>query len=133
MNWVKEMCGKLGIKENEEWEGKGENAKSFCIYKLSDDGYLYYKRTDIKMEWDIDPFDTASLLTGKLKPVWKPKEGEMYYTPRFTHDPNHRYCADVWRNGKWDNWAYDNKLIFKTKQEAINCVNEMIILAKHGI
>ena len=127
MNLLEKICKELGVEIGETWE-----SNDGYEYKINEYGEIW-EWDKLHDEWIQSTFTLRDVVIGELRPVWKPKDGEMYYTPRFTHDQNHRYCADVWRNGKWDNWAYDNKLIFKTKEEAINCAHEMIILAKQGI
>ena len=130
MRLLEKICKELGVEVGEEW--------------LGSNGYYYTitKESDIKVR---DPEDKEAsgeslvywddILTDKVKPVWKPKKGETYYSPYI----NALYHSEVYVPETWgedrqhDQVMWDRCMVFKTKQEAINCANEMIMLAKQGI
>lgn len=50
---------------------------------------------------------------------WKPDEGHVYFMPSFIQPMN----GDNWHNTGFDNWRYDNSLVFETAKEAIEASN----------
>ena len=119
MSLLEKLCKELGVEVGEEWKNDVGDT-----YKITDKG-LYYKWTPTG--WDeCDRHDYNRLLTGKLKPVWKPKVGDRYYYPFFIADESERYVFTCWGDTDGDKWYRDNDLMFKTKEEAIECANKML-------
>ena len=67
----------------------------------------------------------------KLKPKyenWKPEHGDTYYTPNFSFDEKYigKYCC----NSETDTLLYEQGLVFKTKEEAIEAAEKMLATLK---
>ena len=120
MKLIDKVCEELGVNIGEVWRG--------------DDGFLYSIRADGLVEtFDADggylyanTRHWEDILTGLLKPRWKPKEGELYYVPKIHPDEVFRYDPFTWENTRFDEWHYENNTAFKDKLEAIECANKMM-------
>ena len=121
------ICDKLGIVIGEEW--LGDNGKTYMINNF---GALWEVENpnlsgkDIQSNWML-------LLTGKLKPLWKPKEDDVYYMPSiYWSDIDDRYWMTRWTGDPTDMHRLKNNLIFQTKEEAIEATNEILELWREG-
>lgn len=129
MTLLEKMCEELGVKIGEEWKGNDGGH-----YKINPSGRLW------KVEY-IDNLEENAyerlenierVLTGELKPTWKPKTGEPCYIPNPTWEQ--MYERKYWGGGnEYYKLMWERGLVYKTKEEAIRCAEEMIALAKHGI
>ena len=114
------MGNKLGVEAGEEWRGNdGEK------YKITETGEFI--RIDETNWFNVDDW-IPRLLTGKLKPIWEPKEDEFYYIPNI-------YEEKKFTRYKWINDIEDNKyarfnIVFKTKEEAITCTEKILEVIK---
>ena len=132
MSLLEMICKELGVEVGEKW--------------LGDDGYEHQiskkgtLRTYIQQGASVERCEISNelwldIVAGELKPVWEPQKGETYYTP-YINALNHSevYIPETWGKDRWyDQVMWARCMVFKTKQEAINCANEMIMLAKQGI
>ena len=119
------ICDKLCIVIGEEW--LGDNGKTYMINNF---GALWEVENpnlsgkDIQSNWML-------LLTGKLKPLWKPNKGAMYYVPEIqSSDVDDRYVMASWNGGYTDIHRLTNNMVFSTKEGAIEAANEMLKLWK---
>ena len=118
------MCKELGIEIGEEWLGSDTNT-----YKITTNGHLERLENGI---FCIRDYMFQDLLTGKLKPVWKPKAGEIYYIPDIPwENEGDRYSYAVWLNDSIDQFRFKNNLVFRTKEEAIARANEILKVLKN--
>ena len=124
MSLLEMICKELGVEVGEKW--------------LGDDGYEHQiskkgtLRTYIQQGASVERCEISNelwldIVAGELKPVWEPQKGEMYCLP----DPTslfdgYGYGKRVYSNSEKDKWALKNKLMFRTKQEAIECANKML-------
>ena len=117
------ICEQLGIVIGEEW--LGDNGKTYMINNfgaLWETGNPNLSGEDIQSNWML-------LLTGKLKPVWQPKEYDVYYMPD-VHWKNEddRWLEVIWRNDSIDQYRFQNNLVFRNKEGAIEAANEILEL-----
>lgn len=122
---LEKICEHLGVEVGEEWENDVGDA-----YKITKKG-LFYKWT--ATDWiECDNLDYNRLLTGELKPVWKPKEGEFYFTPNLQLSCEER-LFNMW---KWrksspsSKWHSKLGIIYRTEEEAIAVANKMLEVVK---
>ena len=117
-------CKELGIEIGEEWLGSDTNT-----YKITTNGHLERLENGI---FYIRDYMFQNLITGKLKPVWKPKSRETYYIPDipWEHEGG-RYSYAAWLNDSLDQFRFKNNLVFRTKEEAIERANEILKVLKN--
>ena len=125
MRLLEKICKELGVEVGEEW--------------LGSNGYYYTitKESDIKVR---DPEDKEpsgeslvywdDILTDKVKPVWKPKKGEEYYVPDIKSIKDLRFYNYTWFDDEADEFFFSKKIVFKTKEEAIECTNRILETTK---
>lgn len=128
------VAKKLGVELGEEWEGNNG-----VTYIIEEEAIIEYYEPDESSETDYDSWIMsgyevyADILQGKLKPIWKPKEGDVYFTP---NPARHRYewRADevICKNDSYDEWALERGLAFKTKKEAQAVADKMLEAVKRG-
>lgn len=105
----------LNLKEGQDkWIGNNGNEYTINNYGeiLRKDNYIdlrYIKLNDIKQRW-------------------KPKNGETYYTPSLGNIDS--YCSKYWTNDPNDIRLFDRGLVFKTKEEAVECTEKMLEVIK---
>ena len=113
----------LGVEVEEEWVGNDGNT-----YKFKEDGTLYM--TSMCATVDVNGY--KALLTGKLKPVWQPKEHGLYCVPDINwENEGDRYLTAVWLNDSIDQFRLKNNLVFGTRTEAIERANEILKVLKN--
>ena len=118
------MCKELGIEIGEEWGANDTNT-----YKITTNGHLERLENDI---FCIRDYMFQDLLTGKLKPVWKPKAGEIYYIPDIPWENEGDRCFyGTWANDEEDVYRLENNLVFRTRNEAIARANEILKVLKN--
>ena len=121
------ICKELGVEIGEEWLGNDGHT-----YKIDENG-------DISMEvsgngcvdclaWSEVSGLWGDLVVGELKPVSKPKAGEVYYIPAV--DELDKYIDFTWADCDDDEVNHRRGLVFKTKEEAIECANKMLGVIK---
>lgn len=127
MTLLKKICKELEIEVGDSWVGNTGKQ-----YKINEYGQVRVWNDEYD-EWIESYYNLGHIVNGDLKPKWKPKEGELYYVPSIKKLKDHRFHEGAWLNDDIDNWYMTNNMIFKTKEEAIDCATSMIELAKHGI
>lgn len=113
------ICKELGVEIGEEWKNDVGDT-----YKIDRDG-LFYKYSIGDWE-EVSSFDYMKLLKGVLKPIWKPKKGEEYYVPDIMSIKDLRYYNYTWFDDDIDEFYFSKNIVFKTKEEAIECTNYML-------
>ena len=63
---------------------------------------------------------------------WKPAKGERYYEPIIDNFLG-RACFTCWSGSEYDNYRYDNGLVFRTEEEAIEMAKIMQTVAKKKV
>ena len=58
------------------------------------------------------------------KVEWKPRNGDEYFVPRI--DFSDFYISQCWNNDERDNWRLKNNMVFKTKEEAVDCAKQIL-------
>lgn len=119
------ICKQLGIEFGVEWAGDDYNG-----YKVDKDGNLFIKDSSEDV-WMYYNEGWPNLVSGKLKPVWKPKNGDIYYTPTIQY-LNDKYTLEMWTGDMIDFHRLENKLVFKTEKEAIDSYYEILGLWKQN-
>lgn len=118
---LERLCRELGVEINDEWLGTDGN-----LYKIKHTGFLQVYEEG---QWWNDNTSYSSLLLGHLKPLWKPKEDDVYYMPSiYWSDINDKYWMTRWDGDSTDMYRLKNNLIFQTKEEAIEATNEILEL-----
>ena len=123
MSLLNVMCKELGVEVGEEWLGNDGDK-----YKITKNGELQCWFNVARVWNTLDNEWYRRLLTGELKPVWKPMIGTVYYVPRISD--TFRYDFYRWKDNDVDNWFLRNNLIFKTEEEAIEFTNKMLEVVK---
>lgn len=123
INLLEKICNELGVEIGEVWRGNDGSE-----YKITQNGVLIYIEYNSNPTIEINYFekidDISRVLIGQLKPVWKPKDHEVYYTISFfDEDP-----AELleWGDRGWERGLLKRGLVFKTKEEAIACAEKML-------
>lgn len=120
------ICEELGVELGEEWLGNDGFG-----YIIKSDGDITIRDTDDVYKKVIPGGIYESIIKGKLIPVWKPDFGDEYFYPGIDFiDANARYNTTTWTEHPKDIWRFNNGLVFKTKEEAIEATNRMIELYK---
>lgn len=114
------ICEKIGVEIEEKWLGN-DGFK----YKINKDGILimYYQGSDGNESYEVVNDSWVSILTGELKPMWKPKLGSVCYMPKIINetDKDEMYMYFVWNDSDIEHRNLENGLVYKTKEEALQC------------
>ena len=120
MNKMKEVAKLLDVELNEPFEIECD---LFNPFTLKENG-IYDKHGNIR---DVV---LSLLLIGeyKIKKQWKPKEGDIYYIPRF-------YARNLYEQIEWlddhiDKRVFNRNMVCETKEEAIALAKKMLEVAK---
>lgn len=132
-NKMAEVAKLLGVELDEVFFFKG---RSGC--------YTYYSKTYLKFtesglkesvnrtSWHSAPaWMWKSLITGMLqitKLPWKPSYSDAYYMP--TVVSRGKYLKLFWTGSEADKSSYQQGLVYRTKEEAIELAEEMLSIAK---
>lgn len=119
---LKVICDKLGVSIGERW--LADNGKT---YQVDKNGDLLTKSSSEEV-WVYYNDGWASLISGKLKPAWKPTYEEEYYVPDITNA--NLFGVRYWNNTPIGHQMLENKLIYRTKEEAIETANEILQFIK---
>ena len=92
----------------------------------------------VECSWDginwigsTDPFTLEKLITGEnvvANRPWKPTFREIYYVPSILN--RDLYDFNSWNNDEYDKELYRRRVVFKTKEEAINMTGKLLALTK---
>lgn len=85
---------------------------------------------DVDERNHINGLKAENILKRNKQLTWKPEIGETYYIPRTPLTGGVKYNYSYWRNDNVDKKRYENGLVFKTKEDAMKCANEIMKLAK---
>lgn len=124
MKLIDKVCEELGVNIGEVWRG-GDG----FLYKIRADGLVETFDSDGSY-LDASTIYWEDILTGLLKPRWKPKTGEEYYVPDMRAIEDLRYYNYTWYDDDHDEFFFDRNIAFKTKEEAIECANYMLEVIK---
>ena len=130
-NYMDKVAELLGLELGDEFAL--EKAPEHSIYRISADGIEVYHKEECY--WEVLPQMLAHLLTGKeriIKMPWKPAEGERYYEPIIDNFLG-RACFTCWSGSEYDNYRYENGLVFRTEEEAIEMAKIMQTVAKKKV
>ena len=119
---LKVICDKLGVAIGERWL-----ADNGTEYQIGGKGELFYKNS--ANTWVESNYWTP-ILSGEIKPKWRPKNGEKYYTPDIKYI--HPYNEAIWYNVEGDKHRLKHNLVFKTKEEAIDRANQILEMIMEG-
>lgn len=128
MALLEKLCQEIGMESGEEWIGVGVHTNP-PKYTIADNTlWIYHKyksQDDSKWEWkEASMADYVALIKGELRPRWVPEWGEGYYYPRV--DLKRGWEGFHWADTTNDNHRLNNNLVFKTKEEAVECANKML-------
>lgn len=132
-NKMAEVAKLLGVEFDEVFFLKG---RSGC--------YTHYPKTRLKFtenglkesvnrtSWHSAPaWMWKGLITGALKITklpWKPSYNDIYYMP--TVVSRGKYLKLFWTGSEADKSSYQQGLVYRTKEEAIELAEEMLSIAK---
>lgn len=118
------ICKELGVDIGEEFTAKQQGGCN-QIFKLDKmHGFQVYNST--ANQWvGAGSHIYKQLILGELKPSYIPQNGDKYCVPTLAIEG---YNWFHWEgiNDPIDKWYFDNNMIFKTKEEAIECANKML-------
>lgn len=115
------ICDKIGVELGDSWSG--DNGKRYMINEY---GQVRVWNNEYA-EWIESYYNLGHIITGELNPKWITKVDEVYYIPNINSRREYlRYDTRVWENDEHDEFYYNNNLVFRTKDEAIECANKMI-------
>ena len=124
-NKMQEVANILGVTLNENFKlVNADNNLSPESYRLTDDGLLFVRSNGSTV-------NASSLLTeilqGKYSIVknWLPNKEENYFSVDFSLEDG--VISLSWFDTESDMTRYNRGLVFKTWQEAKNCVNTMLV------
>ena len=120
MNLLEKICKELGVEIGKEWVGTDKG-----LYKFDNHGNLLKYHNSHK-NWYKEQYLTSKIISGELKPVWKPKIGEEYFFPYIDMETHERWDFSYWEDTNIDMWYLENNLVFKTKEEALKATNKML-------
>ena len=126
MNLLEKVCKELGVAIDEIWEGNDGQR-----YRITSKGIIeWYAGNEGDQDlcaWIVSKDSIyKQIFMGELKPAWRPSIGNIYYIPNISANRNLRYRVQIFDNTEVDNWYLDKGLIFSTKDEAIEYVNELM-------
>lgn len=122
-NLIPQIAHMLGVELGEEFKIKGYDG---LTYKLTDNG-LELTTVDGQKTKRFDNGALNSLLKGKMeivKLLWKPKEGDIFYSFDFTYDKwgvksdKWGVKSDLWAGVSCDYALLDKGWVYRTKEEA---------------
>lgn len=126
-NCMAEVAKSLGLELEEVFRIDGEDA----YFRLTDTG-LGIKKNLESEDWYFARIGILNrLLIGGnevIKLPWKPDNDEIYYVPDIT--AGKKYCTWRWFNVEIDQLHYQRGVVFKTAEEAIAVVDEIISKCK---
>lgn len=128
MKLLEKICEELGVKVGEEWRGNDG-----FLYKIKKDGLIEASNTSGKFI-KTSTIYWEDILTGLLKPVWIPKQGEKYYVPFInTLNKNCMWNGELWGIDKiYDEIMLERNLVFKNKEDAIKIAEKMLDIMKES-
>ena len=112
------ICDKIGVEVGYSWSG--DNGKRYMINEY---GQVRVWNNEYD-EWIESYYNLGHIITGEIKPVWSPKKGEWYCFPEVAYSI--KYGVGIWKDDKWDKERLKRRIVFKTKDEAIECANKML-------
>jgi len=130
-NIVEDFAKLVGIELDEEFYDNRSN----CRYKFTaDSGLMVYD--DAIEDWRVA---FAYSLTAFFKMIkegtfmkkWMPKDGDRVYFPAFQYNDLYDYTEYIY-DDEHTNEMFKNGLIFKTKEEAVECAKKIIKQMKEG-
>lgn len=132
-NKMAEVAKLLGVELDEVFSFKG---RSGC-YTYCSKTYLKFTESGLKESVNRTSWHSAAawvwkgLITGSLKITklpWKPSRGDAYYIPTTVSIGK---CIKLfWIDSKSDEDSYQQGLIFRTKEEAVELAEEMLDVAR---
>lgn len=121
---LEKICEELGVDIGERWTGSDG-----YDYKITEEGLIgfYYPTSDNEENFDADTELWVNIILGELRPKWRPEVGQTYYIPYIHSKEEERQLNYIWEDGRrTDKFLWDNNLVFKTKEEAIEATNKML-------
>ena len=135
-NKMAEAAKLLGVELDEVFFFKGRSGRLSC-YTYYSKTYLKFTENGLKESADRTSWHSAAawvwngLITGALQIVklpWKPSYGEVYYMPSVINE--NKYVRLFWHDsGTYENF-YQQGMVCRTKEEAIELAEEMLAIAK---
>lgn len=132
-NKMTEVAKLLGVELGEVFSFKG---RSGC-YTYCSKTYLKFTESGLKESVNKTSWHSAAawvwkgLITGALKITklpWKPSYNDIYYMP--TVVSRGKYLKLFWTGSEADKSSYQQGLVYRTKEEAIELAEEMLSIAK---
>lgn len=132
-NHMAEVAKILGLELGEVFLFKG---RSGC-YTYCSKTYLKFTENGLKESVNRTSWHSAAawvwkgLITGALKItklLWKPSYNDIYYMP--TVVSRGKYLKLFWTGSEADKSSYQQGLVYRTKEEAIELAEEMLSIAK---
>lgn len=130
-NYMTEVAKLIDLELEETFRIEGD--PDHLIYKISDKGVLLYNKEEDF--WEELPHMLMLILTGKEKVIklpWKPTKGERYYEPSL-NCPSGLVCFTCWSGNEYDEYRYENGLVFKTHEEALEMAKMLQAVAKKKV
>ena len=116
MDKVERICNELGVRVGDHFRDRNGNlyyintiGKTFVL----DVNRNYYEKDDLYNK----------LILGDIVPVWSPKLNEIYYAPSVSQVLG--FSNHTWVESKQDVNRFRRGFVFKTKEEAIECTNDL--------
>lgn len=120
MYLLEKICKELGVEVDEHW--KGSDGRTYVIDEV---GQLHYYSENSKTGGYINANEIIpKLIIGELKPKWKPKMGEYFWTVDFIEEE--KAYEYMWHDNETENRLLKSDLVFKTKEEAVKSANKML-------
>lgn len=125
MSLLGKLCKELGVKIGEEWTGS--DGKTYII---ENECIIEYYDPDVNSDtdyesWVMSEYEVyAKILQGKLVPMWNPKRKDEVYTICFLK--RDYIYSFPWLGTPCEQNMLEKGLVFKTKEEAMDCANKMV-------
>lgn len=120
MSLLEKICKELNITINEEWLANDGNQ-----YIINEEGAIF--QVDKPMLTEVVQSNWKRLVRGDLQPVWKPKDGDVFYVPDvLSWEKSEMFLCFDWKDNEYNQELLSKKLVFRTKEEAMICTHKML-------
>ena len=135
-NKMAEVAKLLGVELDEVFFFKGRSGRLSC-YTYYSKTYLKFTENGLKESADRTSWHSAapwmwkSLIAGTLQIIklpWEPSYGDAYYMPSVISIG--KYIKLFWTGSESDKSSYQQRLICRTKEEAVELAEEMLDVAR---
>lgn len=128
-NRMSSVANLLGMELGEVFRIKDYPNFPETYFRFADDGLM---QSVNRTSWHSAPaWMWKGLITGALKITklpWKPSYNDIYYMP--TVVSRGKYLKLFWTGSEADKSSYQQGLVYRTKEEAIELAEEMLSIAK---